>query len=280
MNFNSLFILLAFAFLPVLFWLILYYRQDYRDLEPRRVILQLFLIGMLAALPFLLLRYLLAIFPFISWMSGVVGVIIFAALEEMTKLSAAVFVIDRRRVEFNQLVDGIIYLVAVALGFAFVESLFYLTAFLWQSLTWSSFIIVAAFRGFGTVLAHTLFSGIIGFIWAYAYFSTQISPFQKKHILAFELEDWLNREVFSLHIIRHNLLKARPSRRGGHEKRVLVMEGLFLGVILHSVFNLMTTFEIWGQHLTFLLVPFLMGGLMLMGYLFHKKFNHKIFKVV
>ena len=130
------------------------------------------------------------------------------------------------------------------------------------------------------MLAHALFSGTAGLVWAYAYFSKQISPFQKKHLLAFELKDLINHEVLSLHIIRRNILIAHPSRRGGHEKKILVLEGIMLAAILHIIFNLTTTFELFGQNLTFLIIPALMGGFMYVSYLFTKKCNQKILKVV
>ena len=96
----------------------------------------------------------------------------------------------------------------------------------------------------------------------------------------FEFKDFINRERLTLHIIRQNIVKARPSRRGGHEKKILVLEGIVLASLLHIIFNLMTELEILGKSLTFLLVPIIMGGLLYVSYLFTKKLNIKILKVV
>ncbi len=98
--------------------------------------------------------------------------------------------------------------------------------------------------------------------------------------LAFELKDFFNHEILSLHIIRNNILKAIPSRRGGHEKKVLVLEGIMLASILHVIFNLTTTFELFGKNMAFLIVPALIGGFLYISYLFTKKLNQKILKVI
>jgi len=281
MNISNIAIAFFFALIPALLWLFLYYHKDYKDPEPKKVITQTFLLGALAALPFLGLRYLL---PMIGGHSiifaGITGVIIFAALEEMVKLSASIFVVTHHKRDFNQLIDGVVYAVTAALGFAFIENMVYFINFLMTDAGTVNLLFVTAFRSFGTMLAHTLFSGIAGLIWAYAYFSKQISPFQQKHLLAFELNDFINREILTLHIIRQNILKARPSRRGGHEKKILVLEGIILATFLHIIFNLTTTFEVFGKNLTFLMIPGIIGGFLYVSYLFTKRMNQKILKIV
>lgn len=276
MNIINIAIAFFFAVIPALAWLSLYWHKDYKDPEPKKVIFQTFFLGALAAIPFLLLRYIL---PFDSIIfAGISGVIIFAVMEEMAKLTASIFVVTHHKRDFNQLIDGVVYAVAAALGFAFIENMYYLSNFLASGA--DGVLFVVAFRSLGTMLAHTLFSGLAGLIWAYAYFSKQISPFQKKHLLAFELKDFINKEILTLHIIRQNILKARPSRRGGHEKKVLVLEGIMLATILHVIFNLTTTFELFGHSMTFLIVPGLIGGFMYISYLFTRRLNQKILKVV
>ncbi|MBN1258804.1 PrsW family intramembrane metalloprotease [Candidatus Peregrinibacteria bacterium] len=270
-----------FALLPALCWLAFYYHKDYKDLEPKKVIAKTFLMGAVAGIPFLALRFFLEKYNLGALViEGVVTVFLFAAMEEMAKLSAAIFTVTRNKIHFNQVIDGVVYAVTAALGFAFVENLFYLYAFLTAHSGAVDLLYVVAFRSFGTMLAHTLFSGIAGLIWAYAYFSKQISPFEQKKLLAFSLRDFVDREILSLHIIRHNILKALPSRRGGHEKQALVMEGMMAAVFLHAFFNLGTTFAVFGENLTFLLVPGIIGGFLYVSYLFTKKLNQKILKVV
>lgn len=274
-------VIIAFflAILPALAWLVFYYKKDHKDPEPKKVILKTFVAGIVVALPFLTLRSLLPAFTELNvLLSGLLAVLLFAVLEEVAKLSASIFIVMRHKLDFNQVIDGVIYAVTAALGFAFIENILYFYEFL--SGSGEQLLSVFLFRSVGTMLAHTLFSATAGLIWAYAYFSKQITPFQKKHLLAFELKDLINREILTLHIIRNNILRARPSRRGGHEKKILVFEGIVLASALHVIFNLSTGLEVMGKNLTFLLIPLIMLGLVYVSYWFTKKANIKIFKVV
>jgi len=279
MDLSTAIIATLMAVLPAVFWMVFFYKKDYRDPEPMSAIFQTFLAGMISAIPFLVLRVGLTHAPQLNaFFTGLMAVVLFAALEEMSKLVAAIFVVSRHRMDFNQMIDGVVYAVTAAIGFAFVENLFYFIQFINSGA--QGLVTIFLFRSFGTMLAHILFSAVAGLIWAYAYFSKQISPFQQKNLLAFELKDFVSREILSLHIIRQNILKARPSRRGGHEKQALVMEGMVAAVFLHAAFNLTTAFSLFGQRLTFLLVPALMGGLVIVSYWFTKKWNVQILKVV
>jgi protease PrsW len=281
MEIKNIIIAFIFAFIPAMCWLILYYKKDKKDPEPKKIIMKTFIVGAAISTPFLFLYYAMSwVGMNLFFLGGAVSIILFAILEEMAKISAAIFVVNYHKHEFNQIIDGVVYAVTASLGFAFMENLFYLASFHGANTNIYDFIYVIAFRSLGTMLAHTLFSGLAGLVWAYAYFSKQISPFNKQNLLVFEIKDWLNREILSLHIIRHNILKAQPSRRGGHEKKVLVMEGLMLAIFLHIIFNVTTDFEIFGKNLTFLLVPMLIAGFLYISYVFTKRLNVKILKVV
>ena len=281
MNIYKIALGLVLLLLPALFWLCIYYLKDYRDHEPKKVIIQTFLLGMLAAIPFLGIRFLIQYINISSILfTGIFSVFIFAAMEEIAKLSASIFVVTHHRIDFNQIIDGVVYAATAALGFAFIENIIYLKDFMISGGNIGSSFYIIAFRSFGTMLAHTLFSSVAGLIWAYAYFSKRITPFQKKHLLAFELKDFINREILTLHIIRQNILKSRASRRGGHEKKILVLEGFVLATFLHATFNIMTGAELFGQNLTFLVVPGIIGGFVYISYMFTKRVNNKIFEVV
>ena len=272
---------LFFAFLPAMLWLCLFYSRDLKDPEPKKVIAKTFLLGSLAALPFLGFRALLDLTGAHSILiGGITQVIVFAMLEETTKISAAITMVMRHKIEFNQITDGIMYAVSTALGFAFIENTQYFILLFKGNPDIISTLWIVTSRSLGTLLAHALFSGLNGLLWAYAYFSKQITPLQQKHLLAFEIRDLINREIFSLHIVRHNILKGIPSRRGGHEKRMLVFEGMVLATGLHVLYNTLTTFSVFGKNLTFLLVPLLMSGLLWVLYLMSKKWNQKILKVI
>lgn len=281
MSFLDFSILFVITLVPAILWVFIYYKKDFKDPEPKEVLFLLFLFGIFAAIPFVFLRY------FISWLaishpllSGFFALILFAFLEELAKLLAAVFIIRHHQIDFNQIVDGVIYLVVVALGFAFVENLYYLHAAYISGVGWSHLVEIYAIRSLGTMLGHAVFSGLLGLIWAYAYFSKEITPFNKKRLLAFRVKDWFDLEIFSLHIIRCNVLRARPSRRGGHDESKLVYEGVVLAVGLHVLFNFLVSYQVFGEDITFLVVPFLMIGFFYFSYLFTKSFYTKILKVI
>ena len=281
MDIKNILIAFPFAIIPAVCWLFIYYKKDKYDLEPKKVILKTFLVGVAMSFPFIFLRHVMMwidIGPL--FINENVNLVLFAILEETAKISAAIYVVTNNKLEFNQIIDGVIYAVTASLGFAFMENLFYLANFEIIRTNMSDFLYIVAFRSLGTMFAHTLFSGLAGLIWAYAYFSKQISPFNQKNLLAFEIKDWFNKEILSLHIIRKNILKAMPSRRGGHEKKVLVLEGMILAIFLHIIFNFTTTYQVFGKTLTFLLVPALMAGFLYISYLFTKRLNTKILKVV
>lgn len=280
MTFTHLLIALPFSLLPALGWLYLYYKKDKLDPEPKKIIAQTFFVGIAMSFPFLFLRHILGWLHLDSLLwGGFLSVIVLAALEEIAKISSAIWVVSRHKAHFNQIIDGVMYAVTAALGFAFVENLLYLAG-LQETLQPLDYFTVIGFRSLGTMLAHTLFSACAGLLWAYAYFSKKISPFDKKDLLTFEMRDWFNREILSLHILRKNILRALPSRRGGHEKKALVLEGIVLAIFLHVIFNVTTTLELAGKNLTFLLVPFLMAGLFYTFYLFAKKSHTEIFQVI
>ena len=134
---------------PALFWLWLYYRRDRWEPEPKLLVLKLFFYGALVAAPVYFLE---------GWLPGPPGraydcFVRVALLEEFFKFLPLLWFASRRR-EFNEPMDGIIYAVAAALGFATVENTLY--AFLLGDK-------VIVYRAFTSTLAHVGFSGLLGY---------------------------------------------------------------------------------------------------------------------
>ena len=150
------FVILAFAlaFGTSVAWSWIFLRRDKFDPEPRRLLILLFLAGCAVTIPSALIE--LAI-PRNALTEDTVVVPI---VEEGFKLLAVAVICWRSR-HFNQLIDGAIYGVSCALGFAAVENLFY-------GLT----------GGFGVLglrtlvgpISHPLFTGVGGFYLARAKF--------------------------------------------------------------------------------------------------------------
>ena len=112
MSFSNGLIAFLLAILPALAWLFFYYHKDYRDPEPKVAIAQTFLAGILMGIPFLLVRFLLENIPNMGLLlTGFSSVLLFAILEELAKLSASIFVVIRHKIEFNQIIDGVVYAV-------------------------------------------------------------------------------------------------------------------------------------------------------------------------
>lgn len=148
--------LFAISILPGIFWVWYFYRQDYLDPEPWRLIFLSFIAGALAVIPVSIIET-----PYASelnntdnlWSLFFLILIVVGFSEEGFKFLAAYLAVYRKK-EFNEVMDGIIYLVTAALGFAVVENLLYTKLYGYQ---------VGAIRAVVTSLAHAGFSGIVGF---------------------------------------------------------------------------------------------------------------------
>lgn len=274
-----------FALAPALLWLTFWYRKDKIEPEPKKLIIKAFLFGVMGIMPFLGMRYALEnssalleiwdLFAAKTFYLSVVLITVFAAfLEESVKHFAAMRLGKSLKIEFNQIVDGIIYSVSAALGFAFAENVIYFINALFFVGISPDFWSVFAFRSLGTMLGHTIFSGIFGFFWGYAFLSLSITP---RHTLSVTYFWHRLTETLRFHIIISHILRGRPSGHG-HEKRELVTEALLLATIVHTLFNLLIKSEFLGQSLTFLVVPILLGGLLWLSKIFLEKKNVKIWE--
>ena len=111
--------IIALGFAPAIFWLYIFYRWDRYEPEPIKMIIRIFLLGMLAAIPAAIVEA-----PFIGY-AFVVLVIVGPIVEELIKFSVVYFGIYHNE-EFDEPMDGIVYAAAAALGFAAVENPLYL----------------------------------------------------------------------------------------------------------------------------------------------------------
>jgi RsiW-degrading membrane proteinase PrsW (M82 family) len=161
---------------PSLIWLVYYLNKDNRP-EPKKIVLQVFLLGALmgpvAILLQLIFRWISS--PTADWASFIntigqkdnrffLNIIIFAPLtEEFLK-----FIVVRWRVlknpAFDEPFDAMLYLIISALGFAAVENLLYI--FLMPELTLGNVLSQTLARFLSATFLHTLASGILGFFLA------------------------------------------------------------------------------------------------------------------
>lgn len=144
------------SIVPGFFWVWYFYRQDHLDPEPWGLIARSFLAGALTVIPISIIET-----PFGNLLERgnnwlyllLVTIFVVGVSEEVFKFLAAYLSVYRKK-EFNEVMDGIIYVVTAGLGFAAVENLIYTVIYGYR---------VGVIRAVVTSLAHAGFSGIVGF---------------------------------------------------------------------------------------------------------------------
>ncbi len=150
--------LILAAIIPALLFLVIIYRAD-RQLEKPQFVFLLYFIGMLIVLPAAFAeKYLLDVYSQTSepqtgfWATLVTAFFIAGAVEESLKAVAFRRLVYPKSF-FNQPYDGIVYAVAIGLGFATIENVMYVL---------SSGLATAFVRAFTAVPAHALFGVVMG----------------------------------------------------------------------------------------------------------------------
>ena len=151
----------VFSFLVALFWLRWFRKKDKYEKEPERPIFFAFFAGVLATVPSVLLESFLRLRNqdstvilrdlFLSFLW--VGIV-----EEFFKYLAVRVTVYRSK-EFNEVMDGMIYMASAALGFAATENVGYMLGFGYS---------IGFFRAIIAYLAHISFSAILGYYMAKA----------------------------------------------------------------------------------------------------------------
>lgn len=152
------------SLVPALVWVWLFREQDLYEKEPPGALAVTFVAGMLAVIPAIMLE---EPFRMVMETGSPVSRILIAFLvvglgEEALKL-LAVYLSAYRQTEFTEVMDGIIYSITAALGFAAVENMLYTLAF---------GIEIAPARALVSSLAHGAFSGLGGYHLGLARFGT------------------------------------------------------------------------------------------------------------
>ncbi|MBN2543243.1 PrsW family intramembrane metalloprotease [bacterium] len=153
----------ALSFAPGAFWIWYFYRRDKLEHEPKKKVFKLFFFGLLSAIPVAIIETVLDFNAFFT--------LLFLApiLEEAAKF-LTVRITIYRDTEFDEPMDGIMYAVAVALGFASLENLAYIA----NAYKAGTLIQTTVIRALLSVPGHALFSAM----WGYA---LGMSKFFKNH---------------------------------------------------------------------------------------------------
>jgi len=150
---------LIFGIIPSLIWLAFFLFEDRQRPEPKRMILYVFIAGALstaiAAVPELYIQRVFTLGE--SFIASISLLFSFALIEEAAKFIAVYLVVSRSKF-FDEWVDGMVYMITAALGFAALENVL--------NLIGTNFIVeVTLIRGIGATLLHALSSGLVGFYW-------------------------------------------------------------------------------------------------------------------
>jgi RsiW-degrading membrane proteinase PrsW (M82 family) len=152
---------IIFGLLPSITWLLYYLQKDVHP-EPKRMVLKVFLWGMLITLPAyfteegikaLNLPHIFYIFL------GIAGT------EEILKYLVVKFRVLNNP-EFDEPLDLTLYMIIAGLGFAGLENILYLL----KSPTLLLVVIISFLRFLGATFLHTLCSGIFGYFLALSFF--------------------------------------------------------------------------------------------------------------
>ncbi len=159
-------IAIAGGVFPALAWLWFWLKEDSRHPEPRRLIALAFLGGMLTVVLVIPLQKFAA--GFLVTQTAVFAV--WSTIEEFAKYCVAWLLVLHRR-ENDEPIDAVIYMVAVALGFAGLENaLFLLSPLSGDSVVQT--IMTGNLRFIGATLLHVFSSAVVGIALAYSFYKS------------------------------------------------------------------------------------------------------------
>lgn len=259
----------ALALVPAVLWGFIFFRKSP---ERKSLTFITFLAGALAVFPILIYKFLWQFFPWLNAfrlaegykqdfigfsnfiilpLSAIITFMIVGIIEELMKFVSVKVVDDK---EFTDIDDSVEFFIIAALGFSFIENILYFYS-IWLNQGLNHLLMPFLFRSSFSTLAHLIFSGILGYYYGIAHFATPILQEEIRENRS-HWTKWLNK-----------LLSIRKERLFYEEH---IFEGLLISIGLHAIFNIFLE-----MNLTFLIVPFLLGGYMTLSYLFKKKENHK-----
>ena len=174
-NLNYLLITIGLAVLPSLVWFFFYLKEDAHP-EPRYWLFIIFLTGAaLAPLVIFLEMTISRFFSFASILYNLEGffliIIIAPLVEEIAKYGVTHLALNKTPV-LDEPVDGMIYVITAALGFAAIENVFAIFSFVPPGLPgyFGATLNFISLRFITAVALHGLAPGIVGYFFAKYYF--------------------------------------------------------------------------------------------------------------
>ena len=161
---------LAFAAIPAVFWLGYFYLQDRHEPEPKALVGSMFILGVFVAAP--LADFVGGMIPIagpdldpLSVNHLVKNILLIGVVQEIAKYVVVRYSIYRHA-EFDEPMDGIVYMIAAAIGFSTAQNYHHLAS-LGENVVLSQ----AAMNTVVNTLAHACFAGVLGYALGSAKFS-------------------------------------------------------------------------------------------------------------
>ncbi len=192
MFFSVFLIYLVVVVLPVVFWFVFFRKQDRAEPEPKKLLFKVFLSGILVVLLASIFESMIEenFFPRVSAKlaeDGNAGIMEFinspgelfgflaiyflaGPVEEFMKFFVVKAMVYRK-IAFNQVADGIIYAVTIALSFSLIENTVYFMNILDDMSFSPDFVAIVIIRGVITTMLHVLAAAIMGLYLGRAKFS-------------------------------------------------------------------------------------------------------------
>ncbi len=164
---NLYFWYILFGIAPSIIWLLIFLRKDSHP-ESNRMILKIFLYGILAALPAAFIEVGIDKLPLGEILYFLVGV---ALVEEVFK-----YLVVKKKVvgnpEFDEPVDAMLYMIIAALGFAAAENVLNMFLLSKPQYFLETFL-TGGVRFIGATFLHALCSGLVGYYLALSFLYTK-----------------------------------------------------------------------------------------------------------
>lgn len=183
----------AGSFLPALFWLWFWLREDRKMPEPAGLLALSFTAGILTVF---------LVFPIEdfahSLFTGSVLVAALATIEEVIKYGA-LYLVALRSKYFDEPIDAIIYAITVALGFSAMENFLYIV-----NVVSENGVLLGALNGnlrfIGATLLHTVSSAAVAIAIAFSFYSTKLKKIA--YVIAGLTTASILHTIFNLSIIK------------------------------------------------------------------------------
>lgn len=147
------------AIAPAIYLVWYYYKQDRNRPEPKGLVIKIFLLGVISIIPVVIVEIIVdrSFYKLLGWSplmyAAIKAFLVAGLVEELFKfLVVKKFAYDNDN--FDEVTDGIIYMIIASLGFACLENILYVM---------NRGLFVALLRAFTAVPMHAIMSGIMGY---------------------------------------------------------------------------------------------------------------------